>query len=51
MEKNVSEFLKIAYKYNKVKSIEEAFEEYPVEDEWHKGKMENILSENFYLTQ
>ena len=43
MEKNVSEFLKIAYKYNKVKSIEEAFEEYPVEDEWHKGKMENVL--------
>ena len=43
-DKNLSEFIKIAYKYGKVKDIREAFEEYPVEEEWHKGKIENILN-------
>lgn len=38
----LSDFLKIAYKYNKVRNIQEAFEEYPVEEEWHKGKVENL---------
>ena len=28
-----------------VKKIEEAFEEFPVEEEWHKGKIENVLEE------
>ena len=41
----LSDFLKIAYKYNKIKDLEEAFEEYPVEEEWHKGKYENVLRE------
>lgn len=39
---NLSDFLKVAYKYNKVRDISEAFEEYPVEEEWHKGKVEHI---------
>lgn len=40
----LSEFMKLAYKCNKVRNIKEAFEEYPVEEEWHKGKVENILT-------
>lgn len=31
---------------NKVKELKEAFEEYPVENEWHKGKIENVIKEN-----
>lgn len=45
MKEELSDFLKIAYKYNKVKDLKEAFEEYPVEEEWHKGKIENVLKE------
>ena len=45
MGKEVSDFLKIAYKYNKVRDIKEAFEEFPIEEEWHKGKIENVLRE------
>lgn len=43
--KEVSDFFKIAYKYNKVRDIKEAFEEFPIEEEWHKGKIENVLRE------
>ena len=45
MKEELSDFLKTAYKYDKVKDVKEAFEEYPVEEEWHKGKIENILKE------
>jgi len=45
-EKELSEFLKFAYRCNKVKDIKEAFEEYPVEEEWHKGKIEKVLRES-----
>ena len=45
MKEELSDFLKIAYEHNKVKDVKEAFEEYPVEEEWHKGKAENILKE------
>ena len=45
MKENLSEFLKVAYKCNKVKEVGEAFEEYPVEQEWHKGKIENVFKE------
>jgi len=44
-EEGLSEFLRIAYKYNKVRDLDEAFAEYPVEEEWHKGKLENVLKE------
>lgn len=40
----LSDFLKMAYKYGKVKELKEAFEELPVE-EWHKGNAENWLKE------
>lgn len=46
MKEELSEFLKIAYKYNRVKDLKDAFQEYPVEEEWHKGKVENILKED-----
>ena len=42
---NLSEFMKIAYKNGKVRELNEAFEEFPVEEEWHKGKIENIINE------
>lgn len=41
----LSEFLKIAYKNNKVKEVSEAFEKNDVKKEWHKGKIDNILNE------
>ena len=44
-DEGLSDFLKFAYKYNKVRDISEAFEEFPVEEEWHKGKIENVLKE------
>ena len=46
MKEDLSEFLKLAYKYGRVKDLEEAFEEFPVEEEWHKGKLENVLNED-----
>ena len=42
---NLSEFIKIAYKYGKVRELNEAFEEFPVEEEWHEGKIEKLLKE------
>ena len=44
MKQELSYFLKIAYKYHKVKDVKEAFEEFSVEEEWHKGKIENVLN-------
>lgn len=46
MNEDLSDFFKIAYKYNGVKDLKEAFEEFPVEEEWHKGKIENVLKED-----
>lgn len=46
MKQELSDFLKLAYKYNRVKDLKEAFEEFPVEEEWHKGKIENVLKED-----
>ncbi len=48
MQKELSDFLKTVYEHGKVKDLKEAFEEYPVEEEWHKGKIENVLKENKY---
>ena len=42
--RNLSQFLKLAYKHNKVRDLKEAFEEYPIEEEWHQGKSENVLN-------
>lgn len=41
----ISEFIKLAYSRGKVHDIEEAFKEYPVENEWHQGKIENVICE------
>lgn len=46
MQKELSDFLKTAYEHGKVKELKDAFEEYPVEQEWHKGKLENVLKED-----
>lgn len=46
MAKELSDFLKTAYKYGKVKDLKEAFNEFPVEEEWHKGKIENVIKED-----
>lgn len=51
-EEGLSDFIKFAYKCNKVRDIKEAFDEYPVEEEWHKGKIENVVRESeeeYYL--
>lgn len=40
-----SEFWKWAEKNGKIKDVSEAFEDYPVEEEWHKGNAANIISE------
>ncbi len=42
MEKKTSDFLKYAKEKGKIKDVREAFEEYPVEEEWHKGKIESL---------
>ena len=45
MKEELSVFLKTAYRYGRVKDLKEAFEEFPVDEEWHKGKVENVLNE------
>ncbi len=42
MKNEISDFLKFAKERGKIKDLEEAFNEFPVE-EWHKGKIENLL--------
>ena len=46
MKEELSDFVNIAYKYGRVKDLEEAFEEFHVKEEWHKGKIENVLNED-----
>lgn len=41
----MSDFIKKAIEMGRVKDLSEAFEEYPSEEEWHKGKIENIIKE------
>ena len=45
MKDELSEFLKFAYEHGKVREVKEAFEEYPVEKEWHKGAVELVVNE------
>mgnify|MGYP000769290740 CR=1 FL=1 len=42
-DKKIKDFLELAKKTGKIKDVKEAFIEYPVENEWHKGKIENVL--------
>ena len=46
MKEKENNFLKKAYKYNRIKDLKDAFEEYPTEEEWHKGKIENVIKED-----
>ena len=46
MKNEISDFLKFAKEKGKIKDVEEAFNEFPVEEEWHKGKIENLLCVN-----
>lgn len=39
------EFIKLAYATGRVKDVSEAFDEYPPEEEWHKGRIENVFCE------
>ena len=39
------EFIKIAYSKGKVQDVSQAFEEFPPEQEWHGGKIENVFEE------
>lgn len=45
MKNEISDFLKFAKERGKIKDLEEAFNEFPVE-EWHKGKIENLSCVN-----
>ena len=53
MKEEISDFFKFVYENNLATPISEAFKEYPVEEEWHKGKLENVVFEESlveYLT-
>ena len=42
MNDETSDFLKFAKEKGKIKDVSEAFDEYPVEEEWHKGKIDSL---------
>lgn len=47
----LSDFMKFVYEHGGVKELSEAFKEYPPEEEWHEGKVENVVckdSEVYY---
>ena len=46
MKEEISDFLKFAINTGRIKDDEEAFKEFPPEEEWHKGKIENVLRED-----
>ena len=46
MDNKISDFLKFAYEKGKVRELEEAFKEFKPEDEWHQGKIENVVRED-----
>lgn len=46
MKEKISDFLKFAIKSGRIKDVEEAFKEFPPEEEWHKGRIENVLRED-----
>lgn len=43
----MKDFLELAKRTGRIKDVKEAFIEYPVEQEWHKGKIQNIQINNF----
>ena len=45
-DKRIKDFFELAKKSGRIRDVKEAFVEYPVEKEWHKGKIENIFQLN-----
>ena len=45
----MSDFIKKAYEANRVKNVEEAFKEYPPEEEWHHGDIEYFINDPNYF--
>ena len=45
-KKEISDFLKYAYQSGRVRDASEAFLEFPPEEEYHEGKIENIFKES-----
>ena len=45
-DKRIKDFLELAKKSGRIRDVKEVFVEYPVEKEWHKGKIENIFQLN-----
>ena len=45
MKEEMSEFLKNLYASGAISDLHEAFEEFPVEEEWHKGNSDNFVCE------
>lgn len=41
-----NDFLEIAKQKNRILDLNEVFKEFPPEEEWHKGKIENVLRED-----
>lgn len=42
----LNDFMQYVYENDNIKEVDDAFNEYPVEEEWHKGSIENILRED-----
>lgn len=45
MKKENSDFVRFVNEHGGAHDISEAFKEYPVEEEWHKGKIDNVIKE------
>ena len=43
---NDKEFLEYILKLGKIKDVEEAFKDFPPENEWHGGKISNVVRED-----
>lgn len=46
MKDEISDFLKFAYEHGKIKEVSDAIKEYPPIEEWHQGKIENVIKES-----
>ena len=42
----MSKFIKMAYDANRVKDVHDAVVEFPPKEEWHQGKIENVICES-----
>ena len=42
----MSDFVKKAYAANRVKKVDDAFNDFPPDEEWHKGKIEYVIEED-----